>query len=140
MFERTEPKRPATDDPVAPQPPERVMRVGPLDLRQHRFRTVMRGYDKTEVVALLTEAADELVGRSFEGVPDAEVMDEPVRDVLAQPGLGLLAGARSAEVTGPHGLRDEWRGHERRELVEVLERGQAADEAGGLDDAQRATQ
>ena len=59
MFERTQPKRPVTDDPVAPQPPERVMRVGPLDLRQHRFRTVMRGYDKTEVVALLTEAADD---------------------------------------------------------------------------------
>jgi cell division initiation protein len=58
MFERT-PPRPATDDPVAPQPPERVMRVGPLDMRQHRFHTVMRGYDKTEVVALLTEAADD---------------------------------------------------------------------------------
>jgi cell division initiation protein len=58
MFERT-PPRPATDDPVAPQPPERVMRISPLDMRQHRFHTVMRGYDKTEVVALLTEAADD---------------------------------------------------------------------------------
>jgi cell division initiation protein len=58
MFERT-PSRPATDDPVAPQPPERVMRISPLDMRQHRFHTVMRGYDKTEVVALLTEAADD---------------------------------------------------------------------------------
>ncbi|PYR92966.1 MAG: arabinan synthesis protein [Acidobacteria bacterium] len=59
MFERT-PQRPATtDDPVAPQPPERVMRISPLDMRQHRFRTVMRGYDRTEVVALLTEAADD---------------------------------------------------------------------------------
>jgi len=35
------------------------MRVAPLDLRQHRFKTVMRGFDKTEVVALLTEAADD---------------------------------------------------------------------------------
>jgi cell division initiation protein len=58
MFDRTQP-RPATDDPVAPQPPERVMRISPLDMRQHRFHTVMRGYDKTEVVALLTEAADD---------------------------------------------------------------------------------
>lgn len=40
-------------------PPERIMRVAPLDLRQHRFRTAMRGFDKTEVVALLTEAADD---------------------------------------------------------------------------------
>jgi cell division initiation protein len=35
------------------------MRVAPFDMRQHRFRTVLRGFDKTEVVALLTEAADD---------------------------------------------------------------------------------
>lgn len=40
-------------------PPERKMRVAPLDVRQQRFRTVMRGFDKTEVVAFLTEAADD---------------------------------------------------------------------------------
>ena len=58
MFERTPPPRPA-DDPVAPQPPERVMRISPMDMRQQRFRPAMRGYDKTEVVAFLTEAADD---------------------------------------------------------------------------------
>lgn len=57
MFERTS-TRPA-DDPVAPQPPERVMRVSPMDMRQQRFRTGVRGYDRTEVVAFLTEAADD---------------------------------------------------------------------------------
>jgi cell division initiation protein len=57
MFERST-TRPA-DDPVAPQPPERVMRVMPMDMRQQRFRTGMRGYDRTEVVAFLTEAADD---------------------------------------------------------------------------------
>ena len=40
-------------------PAERVMRIAPLDLRQPRFRTVVRGFDKTEVVAFLTEAADD---------------------------------------------------------------------------------
>jgi cell division initiation protein len=35
------------------------MKVTPLDLRQQRFRTSMRGFDKTEVVAFLTEAADD---------------------------------------------------------------------------------
>jgi cell division initiation protein len=35
------------------------MRVVPLDLRQHKFKTVFRGFDRTEVVALLTEAADD---------------------------------------------------------------------------------
>jgi cell division initiation protein len=58
MFERTTPP-PRTDDPVAPQPPERVMRITPLDMRQQRFKPAMRGYDRTEVVAFLTEAADD---------------------------------------------------------------------------------
>jgi cell division initiation protein len=35
------------------------MRVAPLDLRQQKFRTVFRGLDRTEVVAFLTEAADD---------------------------------------------------------------------------------
>ena len=55
MFERTQ----NTDDPVAPQPPERVMRISPMDMRQQRFKSSMRGYDRTEVVAFLTEAADD---------------------------------------------------------------------------------
>lgn len=40
-------------------PPERLMRVAPLDLRQQKFRTSFRGLDRTEVVAFLTEAADD---------------------------------------------------------------------------------
>jgi cell division initiation protein len=55
MFERP----PSTDDPIAPQPPERVMRISPMDMRQQRFRSSFRGYDRTEVVAFLTEAADD---------------------------------------------------------------------------------
>ncbi len=35
------------------------MRVTPLDLRQQRFQTVMRGYDRGEVTAFLSEAADD---------------------------------------------------------------------------------
>jgi cell division initiation protein len=35
------------------------MKVTPLDLRQHRFNTVMRGFDRGEVTALITEAADD---------------------------------------------------------------------------------
>jgi cell division initiation protein len=40
-------------------PAERVMRIAPLDLRQQRFRKAFQGYDRTEVVAFLTEAADD---------------------------------------------------------------------------------
>jgi cell division initiation protein len=59
MFERTPSPPPSMDDPVAPQPPERVMRITPMDMRQQRFKTAMRGYDRTDVVAFLTEAADD---------------------------------------------------------------------------------
>ena len=37
---------------------ERAMSVTPLDLRQARFSTALRGFDRTEVQALLLEAAD----------------------------------------------------------------------------------
>jgi cell division initiation protein len=59
MYERqTQPGTPAPAE-AASAPAERLMRVAPLDMRQQRFRTVFRGFDKTEVVALLTEAADD---------------------------------------------------------------------------------
>jgi len=35
------------------------MKVTPLDLRQQRFKTVMRGFDRGEVQAFLLEAADD---------------------------------------------------------------------------------
>jgi len=35
------------------------MKVSPLDLRQVRFRTAFRGYDRAEVLALITEVADD---------------------------------------------------------------------------------
>ena len=40
-------------------PAERVMRIAPLDLRQPRFKKAFNGFDRTEVVAFLTEAADD---------------------------------------------------------------------------------
>ena len=40
-------------------PANRVMRIGPLDVRHQRFKQAFRGFDKTEVVAFLTEAADD---------------------------------------------------------------------------------
>jgi cell division initiation protein len=58
MDRQTPPLSTSTPDTAA-APTERLMRVAPLDLRQHRFKTVLRGFDKTEVVALLTEAADD---------------------------------------------------------------------------------
>lgn len=68
---------------------ERRMRITPLDLRQQRFKAAMRGFDKTEVVAFLTEAADdyELVVRE---------MDRLRGEVARME--GLLAEHRSREA------------------------------------------
>jgi cell division initiation protein len=38
------------------------MNVTPLDLRQQKFKTAMRGYDRAEVDALLNEVADDYEG------------------------------------------------------------------------------
>ena len=38
--------------------PERNLAVSPLDLRQAKFNSAMRGFDRTEVTAFLLEAAD----------------------------------------------------------------------------------
>lgn len=38
-------------------PAGRVMRIAPLDLRNQRFRKAMRGFEESDVVAFLTEAA-----------------------------------------------------------------------------------
>jgi len=65
MFDR-QPGQPQLDTPASTSaahsgsvPAERVMRIGPLDLRQQHFKVGMRGFDRTEVVAFLTEAADD---------------------------------------------------------------------------------
>ncbi len=39
--------------------PERHLKVTPLDLRQTRFKTAMRGFDRNEVAAFLLEVADD---------------------------------------------------------------------------------
>ena len=63
MFDRQpgQPQAPSSTSAAqaGSMPAERVMRIAPLDLRQPRFRMGMRGFDRTEVVAFLTEAADD---------------------------------------------------------------------------------
>src|ERR687896_954389 len=59
MFERQPPTGSTAAASAGTTPAERVMRIAPLDLRQQRFRKTFRGYDVTEVVAFLTEAADD---------------------------------------------------------------------------------
>ncbi len=84
-------------------PPERIMRIAPLDLRQHRFRTVMRGFDKTDVVALLTEAADDYehalreVDRLRQDLIRVEALLQEHRDREANLRNTLLTAQRLAD-------------------------------------------
>jgi cell division initiation protein len=48
-----------TPETSLPAVPERHLKVTPLDLRQPRFRTAMRGFDKAEVGAFLEEVASD---------------------------------------------------------------------------------
>ena|SRR5688572_32045090 len=59
MFDRPNTPSSTSAANAGSAPAERLMRIAPLDLRQQRFRTRMRGFDQTEVVAFLTEAADD---------------------------------------------------------------------------------
>ena len=49
---------PTTADTRRLPAPDRSLKVTPLDLRQMKLSTAMRGYDKAEVTQLLLEAAD----------------------------------------------------------------------------------
>jgi cell division initiation protein len=59
MFDRTNPPAGTPAPSAGVSSAEHVMRIAPLDLKQQRFRTQLRGFDRTEVVAFLTEAADD---------------------------------------------------------------------------------
>ena len=55
---KTEDHAPTTDARRLPSP-ERHLTVSPLDMRQPRFGTAMRGFDRHEVTAFLEEAAND---------------------------------------------------------------------------------
>jgi cell division initiation protein len=64
------------------------MNLTPLDLRQQRFKTAMRGYDRGEVDALLAEVADDYEG----AVRDTDRLRDEVKRLEA-----MLAEHKSEE-------------------------------------------
>src|SRR5207302_661332 len=59
MFDLS-PDRPPADTTPSPVSGERTrMNVSPLDLRQQRFRSAFRGFDKVEVTSFLAAVADD---------------------------------------------------------------------------------
>jgi len=59
MFDSRKPSTTVRDPDTGESRPERIMKISPLDMRQQRFKKSFRGFDRTEVVAFLTEAADD---------------------------------------------------------------------------------
>jgi cell division initiation protein len=91
------------------------MKVSPLDLRQQKFSTALRGFDKVEVTALLVAVADDYEAALRE------------TDRLRQDNLRL------------EGLINEHREHERVLKTTLIAAQRLADEikANGQDEAQR---
>src|SRR5688500_20405936 len=89
MFDRSTPTGSTSAADSGSTPPERLMRVAPLDLRQQKLRTVFRGLDRTEVVAFLTEAADDYEHALRE-------IDRPRQDLQRME--GLLGAHREREA------------------------------------------
>jgi cell division initiation protein len=91
-----------TDQPSS-TPPQRIMRVSPLDMRQQQFKQAMRGCDRAEVAAFLTEAADDYeqalfeIGRLREDVKRLEALLGEHREREANLRNTLLTAQRLAD-------------------------------------------
>ncbi|MGE0444888.1 MAG: DivIVA domain-containing protein [Vicinamibacterales bacterium] len=104
----------------APQP-RGTMTVTPLDLRQAKFATAMRGFDKNEVSAFLLETAD--------GYEQALRENERLRQELARA-EGALAQSRELEgslkntLVSAQKVADDMRENAQREAALILETAQ----------------
>ncbi len=69
-------------------PPEREIRVTPVDMRQARFASALRGFDKGEVATFLQEAAEgfERGGVRLADLGRQDWVDDDRPDQLAQLG------------------------------------------------------
>ena len=96
--------------------------VTPLDLRQARFGTAMRGFDKNEVSAFLLETAD--------GYEQALRENERLRQELARV-EGALAQSRELEgslkntLLSAQKVADDMRENAQREAALIVEKAQA---------------
>lgn len=79
------------------------MKVAPLDLRQPRFRSVLRGFDRAEVVAFMAEAADDYeqalreIDRQRQELARMEALLSEHRDREANPRNTLLTAQKVAD-------------------------------------------
>ena len=104
--------------------PDRTPTVTPLDVRQAKFGTTMRGFDRTEVTAFLLEAAD--------GYEMATRENERLRQEIARLEASLhqyreLEGSLKSAVMNAQRLADDMRETARQDAERM--RDQAGQEA-----------
>jgi cell division initiation protein len=104
--------------------PDRTPSVTPLDVRQAKFATAMRGFDKAEVAAFLLEAAD--------GYEQALRENERLRQDIARLDASLvqyreLEGTLKSALVGAQKLADDVRENANQEAIRLREH--AAQEA-----------
>jgi cell division initiation protein len=93
------------------------MKVTPLDLRQQRFQTVMRGYDRGEVQAFLLEVADDYEN----ALRDSEKLRQDVAKLDAVLGehRGQERNLRNTLLTAQK-LADEIKEHAQNEAAIIM--------------------
>ena len=93
------------------------MKVTPLDLRQQRFQTVMRGYDRGEVQAFLLEVADDYENALRES--DKLRQDIAKLDAVLGEHRGQERNLRNTLLTAQK-LADEIKEHAQQEAALVV--------------------
>jgi cell division initiation protein len=93
------------------------MKVTPLDLRQQRFKTVMRGYDRGEVQAFLLEVADDYENALREN--DKLRQDVAKLDAVLGEHRGQERNLRNTLLTAQK-LADEIRDHAQQEAALIV--------------------
>jgi len=93
------------------------MKVTPLDLRQQRFQTVMRGYDRGEVQAFLLEVADDYENALRES--DKLRQDVAKLDAVLGEHRGQERNLRNTLLTAQK-LADEIKEHAQQEAALVV--------------------
>lgn len=93
------------------------MKVTPMDLRQQRFQTVMRGYDRGEVQAFLLEVADDYENALREN--DKLHQDVAKLDAVLGEHRGQERNLRNTLLTAQK-LADEIKEHAQNEAALIL--------------------
>ncbi len=107
---------PSTDSRRLPSP-DRSLKVTPLDLRQLKLTTSMRGFDKSEVTSLMREAAD--------GYEQALRENERLRQEIArlEGALGQfreLEGSMKATLMSAQKVADDMRENAAQEAARII--------------------